>query len=171
MPRNVASFVAEWFREKRLLDGEGPDDARARAEERINRGPGSQLWELSREDPQQAWALILALLEHAPDEKALVAVGVGPLEDFIHDQGEQYGAWIVAEAEGNQRLRQALDVTWVWASVPDSVREELLQLLSPNLQAQWLEIVAVQKAKEGKARKPKPSRIYGQHSPRPRRLT
>ena len=61
---------------------------------------------------EDAWRLILRLLEIAPNEKVIGNIGAGLIEDLLSRDPELVGKLIEAEAAGNPRLRRALDHVW-----------------------------------------------------------
>lgn len=80
----------------------------------------------------RAWPIILALIEHAPDDEALAFVATGPLEDLIHRHGQRIGDQIVEQARRDPRFRQALGDVWGWEGVPEPLRGRLLILANPK---------------------------------------
>ncbi len=70
-------LVDEWFREW------APDP--------LIYGPATRFLEaLIDTQPENAWAFIQALIEHAGDDGELNWVGAGPLEDFLCAHGPQF---------------------------------------------------------------------------------
>lgn len=75
-------------------------------------------WEVARnlinDDPPEAWLLILEVVDKAPDETVLGAVGAGELEEFILSHAADFIDGIEQEARTNSRLRAALSYVYVW---------------------------------------------------------
>ena len=110
---NDEDLVAGWIRyaqEKR--------DADFWAFDKVN--------EIVRNDRQEAWRLILALVERAPDD-LLGRVGAGPIEHFVRDHHTAVIEQVADEACANARFRDAL--SWMWfrqGEVPSHVERQLL---------------------------------------------
>lgn len=68
-----------------------------------------------------AWRVLLALVEQAPDNRALDLVGASPLEDFLNERtAVTYAERIAAEATRNPRFARALRASW---KLPDSLSQ------------------------------------------------
>ena len=71
-----------------------------------------QLWELSRNDPETAFDVILSILQ-ADDTFPIVAVlSAGPLEDLLAHHGPAFIDRIEDEASRNPRFRHLLGGVW-----------------------------------------------------------
>ena len=81
--------------------------------------------ELVRSDPDQGWALIVALADRAPDQDGVELLGAGPVEDFVREHGEAYLDQIDEAATQSPKRRSALTYTYGWDKQPKSVRERL----------------------------------------------
>lgn len=69
------------------------------------------------------WRLIVDLAEHNDDPDVLAMVGIGPVEDFVHDDWEFAIRCIERDALRSERLRQAL---WsVWELGGDGIPDDL----------------------------------------------
>lgn len=76
-------------------------------------------------DPRQGWFLLLALIQAAPTEDALLYVAAGPLEDFLSKHGRSVISLLTSAAEKNPRMKRALRGVWgknrmdplVWSEV------------------------------------------------------
>jgi len=75
--------------------------------------------------PDEAWPLILALVEVARTDIELACVVAGPLEQLVRCNGHQVIGRIEAEAATNERFRLALSGVWR-SSIPKSVWDRLL---------------------------------------------
>ena len=58
------------------------------------------------------------LVELAPDDKVLGAVGAGPLENFISDNEDRL-VWIERRAAASARFKEALRHVWIWSLGPN----------------------------------------------------
>jgi hypothetical protein len=63
-------------------------------------------------DPREAWPLILSIVNAAPSDDDLAALGAGPLEDILCKHGQSVIETIEAEAASNAKLRFALAGVW-----------------------------------------------------------
>jgi hypothetical protein len=73
------------------------------------------MYNLLREDPEQAWLVLLQMLERA-DEARIGVLAAGPLEDLMSGYGPQLIERIATEARSNAKLRQALLGVWIFGS-------------------------------------------------------
>lgn len=62
--------------------------------------------------PEQAWPIILTLVDRAPDERALIFIGCGALEDLVNGAGLRFQDRIVSQANRDARFRRALASVW-----------------------------------------------------------
>ena len=81
-------------------------------------------WELVREAPQDAWKLVLAVVQLAPPQEVLAALSAGPVEDLLSYHGDAMIATIEQEARRDPRVAHVLGGVWksamsepVWARV------------------------------------------------------
>ncbi len=79
---------------------------------------------------EEAWQVVLGLLEAAPNEKVLGNVGAGPIEDLLSSDPERAAELIEFEADNNPRLRRALVHVWQHGS-PQDVFERVKRLAEP----------------------------------------
>jgi len=79
-----------------------------RPEESGDEWSGDVLIYLTREDPEEAWALCLELLAVSADPGWTATIGAFIVEDLLHDHGDAFIDRIEAEAARNERLRMAL---------------------------------------------------------------
>jgi hypothetical protein len=61
-----------------------------------------------RHAPEDAWLLIVELIDKAPGNEALVWVAAGPLEDLLCDQGHAFIERVEQFAQSNDRFRKCL---------------------------------------------------------------
>jgi hypothetical protein len=80
--------------------------------EMLNFGPA--------DGPERSWAVILALIERAPDAQTLMFIGSGALEHLIRKAGSEFESRIVALAV-DPRFRVALSAVWPDESVPQTL--------------------------------------------------
>jgi hypothetical protein len=81
-------------------------------------------------DPEAGWPLLIALIEHAPDDEALAFVAAGPLEDLIRHHGPRFGERLVDRARQDERFREAIRLVWGLDDLPEPLRGSLLALLA-----------------------------------------
>lgn len=136
MPRNFDSFAAEFFRTRQALGDGASRKERLWLRDALS-SDSPDFDQLLEDQPDEAWGLIVALVERAPGEEDLAFVAAGPIEDLIRLRGRSFSGRIVAEARANPRFRAALNYTWGWNDLPDDVRAELLPLLDPEVRASW----------------------------------
>jgi hypothetical protein len=82
---------------------------------------------------EEAWSLMLQLLEAAPNDRVLGVIGASPIEDLLARDPVLVTAWIEDEARDNVRLRRALSHTWRMPSVPDELFRRVKQLAQDDL--------------------------------------
>lgn len=79
------------------------------------------------DQPLTKWSLIIDLIAGAPDEKQLLLVAAGPLEQFLEHFGATHLEFVRYEAGRNARLRTALSTVWTRdPSVTTAVRAMLV---------------------------------------------
>jgi hypothetical protein len=77
---------------------------------------------LVHDDGATGWRAILALLQHATTEKALVDIGCGPLEDLLRRYPGQFIAPVEQLANADSRFRLSLACVWMTLEdVPESL--------------------------------------------------
>jgi len=72
---------------------------------------GDALFFLTREDPDEAWAVGLELLAVSADPGWAATIGAFIVEDLLHDHGDEFMDRIEAEATKNEQLKMALPTT------------------------------------------------------------
>jgi hypothetical protein len=70
------------------------------------------LSELVEDRPDEAWTVIVTLIELCHSEECLAIVAAGPIEDLLCNHGHGVLARIQAEAGANPRFRRALKGVW-----------------------------------------------------------
>jgi hypothetical protein len=138
MPKHVLSLdidalAADYFADYEI-DAEGDATPEANAERgwrALSVISGVLNW-----NPDQAWDLILAMLEIAPRTEDIMDVGAGPLEDLIREYGPDFVDRIAAEAERNVKAREALAGVWGWEKFSSAVRARLVTFLPDDRREQ-----------------------------------
>ena len=81
-------------------------------------------WDLVREEPLLAWAMILEILKLNPSDKIQEVLSAGPLEDLLAKHGALVIELVETEAKKNQKFAQLLGGVWqnsmaeeIWARV------------------------------------------------------
>ncbi len=123
----VAGYFGEYDEALRRSRGEqipppaaGSDRPVWRLHLLINEGGEAEL--------EAAWAILLVLIDRAPDAGAMGFVAAGPLEDIVRSHNDVLGDRILAEARRSPQLRQALTGIWGWASLPEPFGSRLKSL-------------------------------------------
>jgi hypothetical protein len=92
---------------------------------------GDVLFFLTREDPDEAWALCLELLAISADPAWAATIGAFIVEDLLRDHGDAFIDRIEGEAATNERLRMALPTTrWM-------IPEHLIARVSAAAASYW----------------------------------
>ena len=79
---------------------------------------GRSFWAFStmcdwlRDDPEQCWESILAILEHTSDDKALANLAAGPLEDLLSDHGPKFIERVEERAGQDAKFKDLLGGVW-----------------------------------------------------------
>lgn len=74
--------------------------------------PDETLYRLFHDDPEKAFAIVLALIQMIQDDKTFYSFAAGPLEDFLSINGEAFIERIHALALQHRRIRVALGGVW-----------------------------------------------------------
>lgn len=77
---------------------------------------------LVRERPEEAWSMILRLIELSPDDRVLADVAAGPLEDLLGLQPYAFIDRVVNQARHDAKFRRCLSGVWGWSSIPEDVQ-------------------------------------------------
>jgi Family of unknown function (DUF6869) len=80
---------------------------------------------LVREQPEQAWLMILRLVDLAPDDRTLANVAAGPLEDLLGSQPSVFIDRVEHQSRTDAKFRRCLSGVWGWSSIPDDVQERM----------------------------------------------
>jgi hypothetical protein len=114
----LAVSTARLLRERKPVPKEPLDGYDGRLSqwltEMLNYGPP--------DGPDQAWPIVLALVNRAPDEQTLTFIGASALEDLVNNAGAQFAHRIRDRAASDSRFRRALCDVWYHADAPTSLR-------------------------------------------------
>jgi hypothetical protein len=87
---------------------------------------GFWAWEavntLVRERPEEAWLMILNLVELSPDDRTLANVAAGPLEDLLGLQPHEFIDRVEHQSRTDPKFRRCLSGVWGWSSIPEDVQ-------------------------------------------------
>jgi hypothetical protein len=87
---------------------------------------GFWAWEavstLVRERPEEAWLMILSLVELSPDERTLASVAAGPLEDLLGFRPYEFIDRVEYQSRTDAKFRRCLSGVWGWSSIPEDVQ-------------------------------------------------
>ena len=70
------------------------------------------LWQLTEDDPERAWQLILTILQEDSSDIILQNLSAGPLEDLLSAHGDRFIDRVEQEAEHNKRFQTLLGGVW-----------------------------------------------------------
>jgi hypothetical protein len=114
----LAASTARLLRERKPVPKEPVDGYDGRLHqwltEMLNYGPP--------DGPDQAWPIVLALVNRARDEQTLRFIGASWLEDLVNNAGAQFAHRIRDRAAADSRFRRALCDVWYHADAPTSLR-------------------------------------------------
>lgn len=131
-PTDLDAFVDRYFDELRILTS-GTRRERIAAEDPTQDQERASDWFLTAlrtpQGAEEAWPVILALLERAPDDLAIAFVAAGPLEDLIRDHGPRFLDRLEAQARTSARFRGALSGVWGWEDMTPELPERLFPIL------------------------------------------
>jgi hypothetical protein len=127
--RDLDAFAAQFFADWKAMRGTRAERLELKRRERERPSDWLTnvliLWPSRAED---AWPVIVHLIEAAPDDEALSYVAAGPLEDALHYHAERFGDRILTRARTDPKFREALAGVWGWERVPEPLRGQLLRL-------------------------------------------
>lgn len=92
----------------------------------------NRLLDLVLDRPEEAWAVVLQIIDISDDSKVIENVSAGPLEDLLAFHGDMLIARIAEEAEQNERLRFALGGVW-----RNNISEEVWQIIEKLRSSKW----------------------------------
>lgn len=68
---------------------------------------------LCEDKPQDAWEVIIALVDAATSEPLLEAIGAGPLQELMAMHGAEFISRVEQEAAASARFRRAMAGAWL----------------------------------------------------------
>ncbi len=68
---------------------------------------------MCRDNPEEAWLIVVALVAAADPEDLLGDIGAGPLEDLLSEHGAAFVERAEAAARTNPRFAKALSNVWL----------------------------------------------------------
>ncbi|SRR6266545_2957269 len=80
---------------------------------------------LVRTDPDEAWPLIIDVLNRAADDATLAYIAAGPLENLIVLHSSRVIDRIEATARRNEQFRRALTGVWAQGDIPEEISKRL----------------------------------------------
>ena len=89
--------------------------------------PLIEMLEFAQADPRGALYLVLKVMSSASSERALGAIGAGPLQDLVANQGPEIIDDLEEEAKLNPRLRELLGGIYRLRA-PDSVWDRIVHI-------------------------------------------
>lgn len=133
-PLDLDDFTAKYFRSYYVhnVQRQGTRTERLYLRDNPQEDPDEWLHTALYRGPDgadEAWPVISALVERAPDDAALAYVAAGPLEDLIRLHGEHVEDRIVEQARQDARFREALRGVWGWQSAPARLRERVMEVV------------------------------------------
>lgn len=75
--------------------------------------------------PEQAWPLVVAIVQRAPDPAVLNNVAAGVLEDILCVHATELIDRVEALARTDDQFRRALADVWGWTRIPADVRARM----------------------------------------------
>ncbi len=130
-PEELDAFAARYFEDWRAMPGTRAQRVEAADANHPSAGDVLDDLLLSRGRPEDAWPLVLALIERAPDDEALAYVAAGPLEDLVRHYPQTFADRLVENTRRDPRFRAALAGVWGLGDLPEPLRGQLLTLLAP----------------------------------------
>jgi hypothetical protein len=126
---DLDAFATQYFAD--LASARGTRAERLDLEGRGAERPADWLTRVIHLEPtrvEEAWPVMVHLIEVASDDQGLMDVAAGPLEDMLHYHPERFGDRILMRARVDRKFREALYGVWGWERVPEPLRGELLRL-------------------------------------------
>jgi hypothetical protein len=126
---DLDAFATQYFAD--LAAARGTRAERLELEGRGGERPSDWLIDVIVLEPhraEEAWPVIVHLIDVAPDDQGLMDVAAGPLEDALHYLPEQFGERILARARVDPKFNAALGGVWGWDRIPEPLRGLLLRV-------------------------------------------
>lgn len=83
--------------------------------------------------PEEAWDVVVALVDRAPDEDILADVIAGPLDDLVRKHGIQFEARLVDRTRRDRTFRVAMSSFAVLDDVPAALASRLRPLVETGV--------------------------------------
>lgn len=77
-----------------------------------NQWAHDRLWTMCQNDPDQAWAAILYIVERVPNDYVLGNLAAGPLENLLGCHGEEMIDRVERKAAANPAFKKMLSGVW-----------------------------------------------------------
>jgi hypothetical protein len=126
---DLDAFAAQYFADRAAQHGTRAE--RLALQQREDERPADWLTTVLIFEPdraEEAWPVIVHLIDAAPNDEALMDVAAGPLEDALIWHPDRFGDRILGRARLDQKWRDALDGVWLWDRVPEPLRGQLMRL-------------------------------------------
>jgi hypothetical protein len=126
---DLDSFATQYFADWAAAHGTRAE--RLELEQRWLESPADWLMTVMIVEPdraEEAWPVIVHLIDSAPDDDALSYVAAGPLEDALHYHSARFGERILARARIDPKFNAALGGVWGWDRIPEPLRGQLMRL-------------------------------------------
>jgi hypothetical protein len=88
--------------------------------------------EILGKDPERAWRLTLAMIDHTEDELTLAYVAAGPLEDLLAWYGDTIIERVEELARTNARFRETLCAVWGQKRFQPHIYERVRRVIDAN---------------------------------------
>jgi hypothetical protein len=115
-PSEAADLASSWVAYWRSEEGSAEREALSWVTERE--------WDLVRESPEEAWSLILAVLQQDSSPQILEVLAAGPLEDLLAKHGAAFIQRVERQARADRKFALLLGGVWrnsmseeVWSRV------------------------------------------------------
>jgi hypothetical protein len=77
---------------------------------------------LVHKQPEQAWLLIVRLVELSNDDRMLATVAAGPLEDLLGSHPYEFIDRLERQSRTDAKFRRCVSGVWGWSSIPEDVQ-------------------------------------------------
>lgn len=111
--------------------GEDPHPHRHTDDEDPDWWAYEELQRATWDDPRRSWDMLLDLIDVAPDEDTLMRIGIGPLADFIAENGTGFIDTIIEAARKNPPVRRTLQFASDFPHEPEEVERRIRKLIGP----------------------------------------
>lgn len=111
------AIVDAWIRLQNSVEGS--------AEYEANLWAGLKIWRLKNGNPNDCWAIILAIIDKDRSDEVLDVLAAGPMEDLLVEHGAQFIEVVEKQAHKDQTFRRMLQGVWQNA-MPEDVWQRVL---------------------------------------------